>query len=146
MMAALRKNDADRQKVVTEVLEWINTPYHHHGRIKGAGVDCAMLLCEVFERAGVIGRVDPGFYAHDWHLHHGIELFSDWLGKHAREKNGPFQPGDIALWKYGRTFSHGSIYVGENLFAHSYIGRGVILSRADEEPLAGREMQHWSFW
>jgi len=52
----------------------------------------------------------------------------------------------VVLWKYGRCFSHGSIYVGDGIFVHSYLRLGVIKSRAAEEPLCGRELQHWSFW
>jgi len=35
---------------------WLRTPYHHMGRVKGAGVDYAMLLAEVYSEAG---RVPP---------------------------------------------------------------------------------------
>lgn len=135
-----------RAAVVKEAMTWIGTPYHHHGRIKGAGVDCAMLLCEVFEACGLVQHVDAGFYAVDWHLHHSEEMFSDWLAKYAKPGTGLPKIGDVMLFKFGRTFSHGSIYVGADTLIHSYIGRGVILSRTDEDPLAGRDAQHWSFW
>ncbi len=135
-----------RQAVAQEALTWINTPYHHHGRIKGVGVDCAQLLCAVFEDCGLVPHIDAGFYAPDWHLHRGEEVFSAWLAKYAKPGTGLPDIGDVVLFRYGRTFSHGSIYVGADLLIHSYIGRGVILSRLDEDPLAGRETQHWSFW
>lgn len=133
--------------VVTEARTWLGTPYHHHARIKGVGVDCAQLLCAVYEATGLVEHVDPGFYAVDWHLHHSTEMFVAWLDKYAVELPGgePFVGGDVALWKYGRCFSHGSIYAGNDLFIHSYLRLGVIESRADEEPLQGREFRHWRF-
>ena len=135
-----------REAVVAEALTWLGTSYHHHARIKGVGVDCAHLLCAVFESCGLVPHIDPGNYAPDWHLHRNEEIFSGWLEKYAKPATDGIGLGDVLLFRYGRTFSHGSIYVGDQQFIHSSIGRGVILSRWVEDPLAGREYQHWSFW
>lgn len=35
---------------VAEALTWLGTPYHQQGRVKGVGVDCGTLLCEVYEK------------------------------------------------------------------------------------------------
>lgn len=144
---------AQRLQVLQEARSWLHTPYHHHGRVKGAGVDCAQLLCAVYEACSLVPHVDPGFYPVDWHLHRSEELFVYWLGQHARqlpEGTAP-QVGDAFVFRYGRTFSHGAIYAGEDsqgrgLLIHSYIGRGVILSGFHEEPLSGRAFQHWSIF
>lgn len=142
-----------RALVVQEAQSWLLTPYHHHGRIKGVGVDCAQLLCAVFEACGLVPHVDTGFYPVDWHLHRGEELFVQTLAPHAVLQPDGTQalPGDVFVFRYGRTFSHGAIYVGEDaqgrgLLVHSYIGRGVILSGFHEEPLCGRAFQHWSIF
>ena len=143
----MRAEAQDREAVVAEARSWIGTSYHHHGRLKGVGVDCAQLLCEVFERMGLIPHVDPGNYPTDWHMHRGEELFSNCLAQHANRRDGERPDlGDVFLFKFGRTFSHGSIYVGNESVVHAYIGRGVEVCRFTEEPLEGREMQHWSFW
>lgn len=133
---------AQRDAVVAEALTWLGTPYHHHGRIKGVGVDCAQILCVVYETVGVVPHVDPGFYPVDWHLHRSEELYAQSLLKYAERTSTP-QPGDVALFKFGRCYSHGAIVVNDGLLVHSYIGRGVILSRADEEPLEGRDVIYW---
>ncbi len=39
-------------EAVQEALTWLGTPYHHQGRIKGVGVDCGTLICEVYEKVG----------------------------------------------------------------------------------------------
>lgn len=136
---------ATRQDVAAEALTWLKTPYHHHGRIKGVGVDCAMVLAEVFERSGVVAHVDAGFYPTDWHLHRSEELFEGWLERAGAHRVQTPAVGDVGLWRFGRTWSHGSIVVADDLqMVHAYIGRGVILSRPDEEPLAGRPVQWWS--
>lgn len=138
----------EREAVATEARSWIGTPYHHHARIKGVGVDCAQLLCGVFEACGLVSPIDTGTYAVDWHLHRSEEMFSAWCARYAKAQaqGTDLRLGDVFLFKYGRTFSHGSIYVGDGLLVHAYLRRGVILSRANEDPLDGREMQHWSFW
>jgi NlpC/P60 family putative phage cell wall peptidase len=139
---------AQREMVAREALSWVGTPYHHHARIKGVGVDCAQLLCGVFEACALVSPIDPGIYAVDWHLHRNEEMFSAWCARYAKLQapGTPLKKGDVCLFKFGRTFSHGSIYVGDGVLVHAYIRRGVILSRATEDPLDGRDIQHWSFW
>ena len=98
-----------RAAVVTEAKTWIGTPFHHAARVKGAGVDCLMLLAEVYERAGVTtGRINPPFYVPDWHLHRDAERYMEGLLRYARPVDAP-EPGDIALFRFGRTYSHGAI-------------------------------------
>lgn len=136
---------AQRDAVVAEALSWLHTPYHHHGRIKGVGVDCAQILCAVYEACGLVPHVDTGFYPTDWHLHRSEEIYARWLFKYATqlEPTDTPEPGDVALFKFGRCFSHGAIVVNDGLLVHAYIGRGVILSSALEEPLEGRDVIYW---
>jgi cell wall-associated NlpC family hydrolase len=133
-----------REAVVAEALSWLGTPYHHHGRVKGVGVDCAMLLAEVYERCGLIERVEPGFYPVDWHFHRDEEAFVGWLARvGARQVDAP-QLGDVAVFKYGRAYSHGGIVVPGGC-AHAFMRAGrVMTTRLDEEPLLGRPTQFWS--
>jgi NlpC/P60 family putative phage cell wall peptidase len=139
-------DDATRQAVVAEALTWLGTPYHHHARVKGVGVDCAQLLCAVYEACGLVPHIDPGNYAHDWHLHRGEEVFIGWLEKvGAREVSVP-APGDVAVFRYGRAYSHGAVVVNDKdpmAVVHAYLGRGVVRSRLDEEPLQGRAVRFW---
>ena len=142
---------AARAPVVAEALTWLHTPYHHHARVKGAGVDCAQLLCAVYEACGCVPHVDPGNYAHDWHLHRGEEVFIAWLRRAGARQVPHAAPGDVALFQYGRAFSHGAIVTAMEsasapVLVHAYVGRGVIRTRLDEEPLQGRPVQFWTLW
>ncbi len=74
-----------RSGVLTEARKWIGTPWHHQGRINGVGVDCAMFLCEVYFRAGLLPFIDPRPYPADWHFHQDGERFLEWLGRYASE-------------------------------------------------------------
>lgn len=131
--------------VLAEARTWLGTPYHHHGRIKGVGVDCAQYLACVFENAGLVPEVVTGFYPTDWHLHRSAEMFVAWLERYADPLpvGTTPQPADVALFRYGRTFSHGAIMTGPARCLHSYIGQGVIETPLDEYPLAGRVVQFW---
>ena len=139
-------NGQARAAVVAEAMSWIGTPYHHHARLRGVGVDCAQILIAVYAGLGLAPEIDPGSYAPDWHLHHGEELYIGWLEKAGARRVEQPEPGDVGLFRFGRTFSHGAIYCGDGLFVHAYLERGVIPSGIDEDPLFGRPVQFWSVW
>ena len=77
--------DPRRAAVIAEAQSWLGTPYHHMGRVKGAGADCLTLLAEVFERAGVIPHVEVPFYPPDWNLHRDAERYLEGVTRYARE-------------------------------------------------------------
>lgn len=137
-----------RAATVAEAWRWLGTPYHPHGRLLSVGVDCGNLLAKVYENAGVIAPLDPGFYETGWHLHRSEELFIGWLrtaGAFPVLNREP-RPGDTGIWRFGRTYSHGGIVVEGGLVVHAYLERGVIASGLSEEPLASRPVQFWTFW
>ena len=138
--------DTRRQAVVAEAATWLGTPFHHAARVKGkdGGVDCLMLLAEVYERAGAAPHVDPPFYVPDWHLHRDAERYLEGLTRYAREIAGPPQPGDIALFRFGRTFSHGAIVTGWPRLIHAYWSIGVVQGDATLYPLAARPVKFFS--
>jgi len=109
---------------------WLGTPYHNHGRVKQAGVDCGQLLLAVFAEAGLIPEMESGPYAPDWHLHHSDELYLGWVERWCVPTAVP-GVGDIALFRYGRCLSHGGIVVRvpprapHVTIIHAYRGEGV---------------------
>ena len=134
-----------RDKVVAEAITWIGTPYHPQARVKGAGVDCGMLLIEVFKRCGLIKNIDPGNYAKEWHLHRGEELFLGWVADHCAAVNVPL-PGDVAVYKFGRCYAHGTIVVAWPLLIHAHLDDGqVAYGDANQNPLAGRDVKFFSW-
>jgi NlpC/P60 family putative phage cell wall peptidase len=132
-----------RQAVVQEAASWIGTPFHHAARVKGAGVDCLMLLAEVYERAGVSRRIEPPFYVPDWHLHRDAERYMQGLLQYARPVEMP-APGDIALFRFGRTFSHGAIVTSWPRLIHAYWSIGVVWGDATLHPLKDRPVRFFT--
>lgn len=126
-------------KVLDEAKSWLRTPYHPCARVKGVGVDCGMLLIEVYSRSGVCPAFDPGSYRPDWHLHRSEEMYLEYVLQYFDEVPlESVKPGDVLVYRYGRTWSHGAIVVGDDTVIHAYIGLGVITSSTDEQPLSGR--------
>jgi len=138
-------SNALREQIVAEALTWLDTPYHHHGRIKGVGVDCAQILLAVYADALQLApQLDVGTYSTQWHLHRSEEVYLDWLALAGAHRVEQPQPGDMAMWRFGRTFSHSGICVAEGEFVHAYVSLGVVRTRITEAPLEGREVQYWS--
>ncbi|HEV2100670.1 MAG TPA: hypothetical protein VGR45_17325 [Stellaceae bacterium] len=97
-----------RARVIAEAKSWIGTPYHHMGRVKGAGCDCLTLLVEVYQRAGVIGPVEFPFYPPDAMMHRDGESYFEGILAHGHEVEKP-EPGDAVLFRWGRIYGHGGI-------------------------------------
>jgi cell wall-associated NlpC family hydrolase len=134
-----------REAAVAEAMTWLGTPYHHMAAVKGAGVDCAQILIEVFSVIGKVPRIDVGWYPHDWHFHRSEEKYLGWIEQYAHQVETP-KPGDIALYKFGRTVSHSAIVIDYPNVIHAYVGQGVILSDGESAELKGRLDSFWSLW
>lgn len=130
-----------RAALVAEAQSWLGTPFHHQGRVKGGGVDCAMLLAEVYHRCGLVPSIDPGYYPPDWHLHRDAERYLEKLLPYARELAGPPLPGDVAVFRFGRTFSHGAIVIEWPRLIHAYWQRGVVWGDAKLNPLVDHKVR-----
>lgn len=120
-----------RTNIVRAAREWLGTPYHHHGRIKHAGTDCAMFPLAVYQECGVLPLdYQPPEYSVQWHLHRSEELYLKEIAKFVTEIAGPPQPADFVVFRYGRTYSHGAIVVDWPGVIHSYVPHGVLLGDA----------------
>jgi cell wall-associated NlpC family hydrolase len=128
-----------RQDVVNAVRGWLNTPYHHLAKVKGAGVDCGQLVIAAFEEAG-LPVDDPGFYTCDWHLHRDEDRYIEFVSRYLvraddaeatiRERNAHdyaiMLPGTVIVFRVGRTFSHGGIVTQWPFFIHSSLPAGIV--------------------
>jgi len=145
--------DTQRQEVVAEARTWLRTPYEHHQKVKGAGVDCAMFPVAVYAACGLMPEdTDFGAYPTQWHLHHDEEVYLNIVLKYAHEIDGPPEPGDFALWKFAKTFAHGGIVTRWPWVIHSYIRRGVyeedtsICADFRQKGGAPRPVRFFSLW
>lgn len=135
-----------RAEVCQAAREWLGTPYHHLADVKGAGVDCAMILVRVYADLGLApAHLDPRPYAPDWHLHRSEEKYLGWVERFAQPV-ATAQPGDIALWRFGRAFSHAAIVLdADGTIIHAYRDAGaVVLGSLRESALSMRPRVFYS--
>lgn len=99
-----------RAAVIAEAMTWEGTPYRQQAATKGGAVDCCMVLVQSWVAAGVFEPFDPRPYPPNWHMHQDRERYLEWLELAATEVQ-VWQPGDIVVWKFARTYSHSGIIV-----------------------------------
>jgi cell wall-associated NlpC family hydrolase len=97
-----------REAVVLEAESWLGTPWHHMGRVKGVGVDCAMLLAETFHAPGLIPYVETEYYPADWHFHQAQQRLMDKVFQYAVETEERL-PGNVILFHFGKCYAHAAI-------------------------------------
>lgn len=137
-----------REAVVREALTWEGTPYHHGARQKGVGVDCAMLPAAVYEACELAPRLDPE-YSPQWYLHRDEELYLQYILPHAVEITfEELGPGDLIVWKFGRTYSHSAIVLDYPEVLHAVRhSRSVIRGNADRDfELVDRPRRFFTLW
>lgn len=132
------------QRVIAEAVSWIGTPYHNCANVKGAGCDCVMLLVEVYKAAGVIPAdfPDPRPYAPHWFLHHEDERYIGGLEQYC-DRVEIARPADVALFRYGKTASHGAIVVDDEYMIHAFAPAGMV-ERIERRALANYFDSYWS--
>lgn len=132
-----------QDKVLQEARTWLGTPWHHEGGVKGAGVDCAMLLVRVFGEVGAIPLIDPRPYPIDHMMHSGTERFMGWLEQFADPvTEGDPQPADVVVYRVGRCYSHGAIVEEWPNIIHAFRDEhAVVSSRFDVGRLASKKFQ-----
>lgn len=137
-----------RLEVVQEALTWLGTPWHHQGRVRGAGVDCGMLPMEVYAACGLVPQLPTPEYSHDFHLHRGEEFYLQLVEEHASKVARPPLPGDLALFRFGRVLSHGAIVIAWPCIIHSYLpAHAVVLDDAEANLDLGQRLEGiWSMW
>lgn len=103
--------EEQRAAVVAEARSWLGTRYHNCADVKGAGVDCGMLIVRVFVDTKLTPAFDPRPYSHDWHLHRSEERYLGFVKERLHELPDASQLGlgDVIVFKVGRCYAHGGI-------------------------------------
>ena len=140
--------DIEREAVVREALTWERTPYQNCGDRKGVGIDCGMILIRAWADIGLIEPFDPRPYPRDFHLHRAEEVYLGIVNRFAAEiPEEQLKLGDIIMFKFGRCFSHGSIYLGNEEIIHAFVKDGMCTrARIDQTEFKDRPRRFFSFW
>lgn len=96
-------------EIVNAAREYLGTPFHHQGRVKGVGVDCAGLLVCVGRDLG-LNVFDDVTYAHE----PDPALLRMMLASQLKIVNPHQQPepGDIVLMRWGAAHSQAATHLG----------------------------------
>lgn len=92
----------NRQDVIDEARSYCGTPYHHQGRVKGAGVDCLGLVIGVAHNLGLSDFDHQSYSALP--SPRVLKSFADQLM--ARKQRTDARPGDVALIAWRRVPQH----------------------------------------
>jgi len=119
-----------QEQIAEKAKEWANDKvrYKHRGHTRN-GCDCSGLLVGVMRELGYLKNFKMPNYPVDWNLH-GFKYKHNYLTekicKYAYKiPMNEKQPGDVLLFKYLKVICHSGIYVGNELFVHSYVLRPV---------------------
>ena len=120
--AALRERTESelRAAIVAEARTWEGTRFHNCACVKGVGVDCANFIFAVYKNVGLVpADLEIPAYPPQWFLHRSGEWYLASLAA-AGNRVLVAQPGDVALFKFGRVNSHSAIVLGETAIIHAY--------------------------
>lgn len=127
--------------------------------IKGKGVDCAQIILESFREAGLVIDYEAERYSSDWHLHRDEERYLSVVSRYmplvgtgsqsVKERGPSFNPlpGDVLMWKIGKTFSHSAIVTQWPYVVHASLPDRVVLEvDVNGTVLFKLPMVHCSYW
>jgi NlpC/P60 family putative phage cell wall peptidase len=126
-----------QERVVTEALTWLGTPYRHQASLKGVGCDCLGLVRGVWRALyGTEPEAMPA-YTPDWAEACGEETLADAASRHmAVVTIEGAAAGDVLLfrWRANLPAKHAAIVVSGSLsdaaprFIHAHQGAAVALA------------------
>lgn len=134
-----------RQAVLDEAGTWLGTPWEHNAAVKGGGVDCGRFPLNVYVNCGLVASEAVDDYPIDWALHRDEERYLQMLGRYCSPVGKPL-PGDIVVFRFGRSYSHGAIVRDYPLIIHALRGEkaGVVYGHALQGQLKCRERLFYS--
>lgn len=117
---------ASAEDVVRQARTWLNTPYHHQGRLKGVGVDCAGLIIGVAHELQ-LSAFDIGGYT--------ARPDGDSLRQACQAQMQPLaiaalQPGDVLLFQFDAHPGHLGFFSGPDTLLHAYLPRRRVVEHA----------------
>ncbi|HLX83818.1 MAG TPA: NlpC/P60 family protein [Terriglobales bacterium] len=132
-----------RDEIVKEAWEWLNTPYRGWSRMKHCGADCIGFVAGVFQNTGHLTAQEadasiPKDYSLQIGQHQADTEYIDGLALFMREiREHEVGAGDVVMFKManGHAFAHSAIVVKWPLVLHAVAHGGVKAADAFKHPL-----------
>ncbi|MGH9541393.1 MAG: C40 family peptidase [Terriglobales bacterium] len=130
---------------VVQIAEsWIGAPFISQWPPTRKGCDCGGLLAGVYAEARLIEMPRLGVYDYNAPWAKGDTLYLDLISEHCSEVHeSRAEPGDLILFRMGRGWGHGGIYVGSSRMIHADGRHGVCLAGINEGRMRGRQRSFW---
>ena len=104
-----------REEIIAEARTWLETPFHHQGRLKGVGVDCLGVVIGVAQAFGIEVREVPGYGRQP-----DMAAMGAGLRAHLTEKpKAQLLPGDVLWMAFVREPQHLAIYTERDTIIHA---------------------------
>ena len=140
-----------RAKVIDAAKSYLRTPYVHRGRVRGAGVDCATLICLCYEQVGLIEPFELPSYSAQWGHHTEGQNYLEWFMRHSKETDEALA-SDVVMFQLGRVWSHAGIVIDWPIIIHARDPSGVEYADALRDGRLSRmgsdrrPMKFFSYW
>lgn len=122
---------------------WLGTPYHHRARVPGVGVDCLMLIADAYQQAGLVpADLEIPEYPSDIMFHTDDDRYLQAILAYCDEVAEP-RPNGLAMFRFGRTYSHSAIIVDWPVVIHAYANLRQVIKMpvTDDMRLARRPVR-----
>lgn len=144
-------NETEARARVGEVaLSFLSTPFHDHGEVKGAGVDCATLIKCVMTEAGIVQPFELDYYSPQHFLHQKEERYIAWVEKCGGREiaKEEAKPGDIVLYHLAHVYAHGAIIIepGWPHIIHAHSPSRCVRKGNGERPMLGTRVHGMKFF
>ena len=141
---------AARDRIDAIARSYISTPFHDHGEVKGAGVDCATFLKCTFQEAGMVEPFQLDHYSPQFFLHGKEERYIGWILKVGGREipQDEARTGDIVLYKIGLCFAHGALIIepGWPSIIHAHFASKCVRRDNGLRPRLGTEILDMKFF
>lgn len=121
-----------RKQICDVARTLLGTPYHHQGRLKGVGLDCAGVAVAISQELGIFTPEQD--YSGYSNIPDGRQLLLH-CRKNCKEKPAnEYKAGDILLFRFDKDPQHIGVMLEDNYFIHSYMRAGkVVMHTMSEE-------------
>lgn len=114
------------EQVVLQARTWLHTPYHHQGRLKGVGVDCAGLIIGVAHELGLSSFDIEGYTARP----NGDSLHQACQAQMQALTIEQLCPGDVLLFRFDAHPGHLGFLSGTDTLLHAYLPRRKVVEHS----------------
>jgi NlpC/P60 family putative phage cell wall peptidase len=114
------------EQVVLQARTWLHTPYHHQGRLKGVGVDCAGLVIGVAHELGLSTFDISGYTARP----DGDSLRQACQAQMRPLALDQLRPGDVLLFRFDAHPGHLGFLSAAQTLLHAYLPRRKVVEHS----------------